>query len=332
MIVHHRCRPSSLTITEKTKMNTDFQDIFGQHLCELTASIYPHFQLNLEAIKLPTTPTSGKKFLVQNRLNYLSAIKFPKATCTILGEAILEEWTSQTRIYNQNLASALKLISNEVPLNDWVLLKTLSCYPHFTSDIDILLRDATKIDLVMKQNDHLTNCMISRGINEAAKIKVLIDAQSRVSWTNTADVTNAFVFNNLVKTSFKGINYMAPNPSADFLVRLGHMPFEQAEIRLGELLHMYQLFTAFPLANIANEASQCNWTKTFVRTMKTLNNLHIDLFGSALTTKRASFVHGKYAFPLRLSYLDLTKATFEKRAWKKFWGARYVVLDRVFQR
>lgn len=100
---------------------------------------------------------------------------------------------------------------------------------------------------------------------------------------------------------------------------MAHLPFEQAEIRLGELLHIFKQSKKVHWEILEKEAVLNGWGSTFRRTKALFNSLHERLF------KKTDYIH----FPYRVSFVSLAQAVIEKKAWNKIWGARYVIKDRL---
>jgi len=145
------------------------------------------------------------------------------------------------------------------------------------------------------------------------------DVNNRISWTEDEEISREFVWKNVEEYDFHGIKILVPNPDLDVLIRLAHLPFEQAEIRLGELLHIYRQAKTVNWERLQKEAERNHWLKTFERVRLLLNKLHDGMFNKQRPIR----------FPYRLSFFLLVQAIIEKKAWRKIWGARYVIKNRL---
>ena len=287
--------------------------------------IYNSFPLNVENLIIPNTYDLLKKYIEDNRLSYVVE------EC-LDGPYKINQWRLESASYTLTVKSALKLLSGFLGTESWALIKTISSYPHYTSDIDVLFfknHVAEGLDLKLSES-HLDLDQVGRpfGVNF---LDIEIDPQYKVSWTNSDDVSLDFILKNLVQSNLDGIKYFQPNAICDVLIRIGHMPFEQATIRLGELLHIYASLKGVNVNEMRAEALRCGWLRTFDSTFSLLNQIHCDLYGFKIPAyeKYLSKSNASWNFPYPLPYLLMAQGVFEKRAFKKIWGARYILRDRL---
>jgi len=222
---------------------------------------------------------------------------------TFLKKNRLEKTNKYDR-YKKNLIKSLKLLKKILGKEPFTVIKTISSYPHITSDLDVVVKNKILLEKLKKIN-----------------FPIKTDINNRVSWTNGEEISRDFIWNNIQNYDFHGVKVLVPNTNLDVLIRMAHLPFEQAEIRLGELLHLFKQFKNINWRLLENEAKINGWPKTFKRVKKLLNQLHYSLFNS---TKSINF-------PYRLSWLLLIQSVIEKKAWKKIWGARYIIKDRLLK-
>jgi len=204
--------------------------------------------------------------------------------------------------YKKNLISSLKLLKKILGNEPFIVIKTLSSYPHITSDLDVIIKNKIPVSKIKKTNFSLKT-----------------DVNNRISWTEDEEISREFVWKNVEEYDFHGIKILVPNPDLDVLIRLAHLPFEQAEIRLGELLHIYRQAKTVNWERLQKEAERNHWLKTFERVRLLLNKLHDGMFNKQRPIR----------FPYRLSFFLLVQAIIEKKAWRKIWGARYVIKNRL---
>jgi len=307
----------------------NFEIKFITLLAKACSFIYPKKEIIVPSLSLTYNVSDAKKFLVDNRLNHLCAINFKNDTVQTFGESTYKDWINQSELYKKNLYHALSLIKDKLKDENWLLIKTISSYPHFTSDIDVLVLDEDLIKVVNDLNSSLKYQRISRGIKENDIVDVLLDAQNSISWTGTPDISSKFIWSNTRQNFIKDLSFKVPNENLDFLIRLGHIPFELAEFRLGELLHLFSIARKIDFDLLEYEAKLCSWPKSYKRTLNHLNQLHLDIFGISLLKSDQVRSGKKRTFPNRVSYFNLALSVVEKRAWQKIVGARYVLRDRI---
>lgn len=230
-------------------------------------------------------------FLAKNRLDHYFAITY-KTDKTLIKE--YEE-------YKKKVIASLRILKRNLGKKPFLLIKTFSSYPHTTGDLDFIVKD----ELTAQKNSNLS-------------FPFAYDISHKISWTNDEEISRDFIWSNTQEYNFYGINVLVPNSNLDVLIRTAHLPFEQAEMRLGELLHIYKQSRKVNWKLLEQEAELNQWGRTFRRTKKFFYALHDRLF------KKTDFIH----FPYRLSFFQLAEAVIEKKAWKKIWGSRYIIKDR----
>ena len=231
-------------------------------------------------------------FLKKNRLDHYFALTLDKKNETI----------KEYDLYKNKISTSLKIVKERLKGKQYLVIKTFSCYPHITSDLDIIIKESIATEKY--NNLHLP---------------IAYDISNSISWTNSPEISSNFIWSNILKYNFDNNQFFVPNSDLDVLIRMGHLPFEQAEMRLGELLHIYSQFNKVNWIVLEKEASDNGWKNTFQKTKHLLEMLHTKLFYTS------DFV----GFPYRLSFTLLTQAVIEKKAWKKIWGARYIIKDRL---
>lgn len=286
--------------------------------------IYDSFPLRIENLPIPASYDLLKKYIEDNRLNYIVE------EC-LDGPHKIKQWSEEKAAYTLTVKAALRLLSSHFDTGSWALIKTISSYPHFTSDIDILFfkkHVAEGFDLRLSKSALGSS---QGGVSGVDFLEIEIDPQYKVSWTNSDDVGLDFILKNLTQSNLDGIKYFQPNAMCDALIRIGHMPFEQATIRLGELLHIYASLRSVNVNEMRAEALKCGWLKTFDSTVELLNQIHLDLYGVELSGcgKYLAQSNASWKFPYPLPYLLMAQGVFEKKAFKKLWGARYILRDRL---
>ncbi|MCR4329311.1 MAG: hypothetical protein NUV65_02075 [Candidatus Roizmanbacteria bacterium] len=255
------------------------------------------YNKNIVASLLRNNPkkTYIERFVEENRLECL----LPTLTNPL--------YKNECSKYMKNLMNVLEVFKKMVGKKKFIIIKTLSSYPHITSDIDIVMEEREDVLEISKKISFL-------------KLPIEVDINSVISWTPSQEISKRFIWNNIQYHYLDGEKYLVPNPNLDTLIRIGHVPFELAEIRLGELLHIFSQMSKIDMSALKVEAKKMGWINTFNNMVFIINSLYKSLYSET----------GRYiSFPYKLSYLTLFKAMVEKKAWYKIWGARYIIRDRL---
>lgn len=240
-------------------------------------------------------------------LNEIHDFIYKNRIIGLLPELSSSNYKKDYLLYVNNVKRSLKIVKQCLGREPFIVIKTFSSYPHITSDVDIVVKNKTIAYEVTRKVSQL-------------HLPIAIDINATVSWTPTDEISTDFIWNNVRYSTFQGEKYLCPNPDLDLLIRIGHIPFELAEIRLGELLHIFNQMKGSNLMKLSEEAKKMGWEKTYKYMVDLLNNLHKHLF----------LPHGSFIrFPYKMSYWSLFQAMVEKKAWYKIWGARYILIDRL---
>lgn len=312
-------------ISDEQRLKTELINICHQ--------IYKGHKLNPSAIAWPMHLKQWVRFGWDNRLSFALV----RRLCGESGfsdsgvKADLKIWHERDKAYTQTLCEALSALHQVADGEPWLLIKTVSGYPHYTSDIDVLVQDKITEERFNKQLVFSRWNREASGSLKAGFLPIDIDMQSRISWTDSEEMSADFVWKNSVHSDLEGIPFKQPNKLCDTLIRIGHIMFELAEVRLGELLHIYQQSVDLDWSMLEAEATANAWPKTYRYIARLLCAMHVKLFDRPLCNlvdpglKLTEQIH----FPYRIPYHILASAVVEKRAWKKLWGARYLLKDRI---
>ncbi len=254
------------------------------------------------ALQVPTKPSSFHDYLRMNRMSHM-----------------IEEFADEYRIFKQNFVDELKLIEKIIGKKKFMIIKTLSSYPHITSDIDVLTTTKQLAEEAKKKLPHDKD------------LPIPIDVNNIISWTNTEEISHKFIWQNIQEIVFEKQSFLVPNTKLDTLIRIGHIPFELAEVRLGELMHIFNASKNIDWDILYREAKEMKWEQTFNRMQDKIEELHVALYGESFFTQNNKIkIHSdELYFPYRMSYLDLGLAMVEKKAWEKIKGARYIIKDQI---
>lgn len=280
--------------------------------------IYSNGKISSEAIHLPDSIDELFNFCRKNRLDYFLAIKLENSRkLSGITHKKIRKLLQEYFEYENILKSAIQLLHNSLKERPWLLIKTLSSYPHTTSDIDVLVQDEPTSEWLkglLRKNWHHD---------------MDIDVDHKISWTDSDEVGSDFIWKNTSRTSIKGIQVPIPNALLDSIIRIAHIPFELAEIRLGELLHILNQTTPDDWEVIRHEAERNNWIKTFDKIMNIIFSFH-NALDPLVNNNPKKPGHIPITFPFQVPYSLLAYGVWDKKAWKKIWGARYILRDRLF--
>ena len=234
-------------------------------------------------------------------------------------ETIVVEYNN----YKNKLANSIKKVTKCAGKTPFLVIKTFSCYPHITSDLDILVMN-------IQAEDRLISAL--KNLHWQNPEEIEIDVNHEISWSGADAVSHKFIWDNTRQMEFEGINFLVPNSKLDILIRIGHMAFELAQVRLGEILHIFRQAKEIDWDEIATEAEYMGWPKTFRKLSNILNQIHKTLFDEPfLNTHNNKKIYNKINFPFQLPYAILLLGVIEKRAWGKIYGGRYIVKDRCLR-
>jgi len=260
------------------------------------------------------------KFLEENRLEHYFALEnYKKYERNDRLENYLQNLVFEYKEYESNLKKYFIAIRDILKNRDFLVIKTISVYPHTTSDVDILVRD---VDSLATLSGGLKQLNI--GFNPP------IDISTTISWGGVYPIEKDFIWNNRTDYSFSGVDIYIPNQELDILIRLAHVPFELAQLRLGELLHIFKQSAGIDWKILEYEAEKNRWPKTFNKIKVLLQRIHIFLFGIPFfKDETINDYQSIYDFPFQVPFSLLLSAVIEKRAWNKVWGGRFIVKDRI---
>lgn len=293
--------------------------VLKEKLLELCQKIYPHRMAN-EAISLGENVGKIIDFAKSNRLasyfalEYHDLFKDDKKLSDVCQKLILEY-----NGYKEKIKEAIKIVKEVLVEEPFIVIKTFSSYPHLTSDLDIIVKDS-----------RITQKLAERILKNNAKLPIEIDIGDKISWTRAEEVSRRFIWNNSQKYNFDNTDFLIPNPQLDVLIRITHLPFELAEIKLGELLHIYRFASQVNWKILENEAKLMGWPKTFKKMTEILDFLHYSLFQLPFVGKSKK-IRSKQniQFPFHLPFTLLIQAVIEKKAFGKIYGGRYIIKDRI---
>jgi len=259
------------------------------------------------------------QFARKNRLLHVLAIDVSKASKINKNQIRLNGIIGEYDTYFKQVSKSLKIVKKILANKPVLVIKTFSSYPHLTGDVDLLVQDQRTVEIVKDKIKKLKYI-----------IPITTDINANISWTNSDEISHEYIWKNVYEKNIYGSTVFVPNANLDVLIRLAHMPFELAEIRLGELLHIFHEARHVNWDELRDEAQKMGWPDTFKRVTVLINSIHKYLYDKPLVESIQTYpFHSPLIFPLRLSYIQLFHAVLEKKAWKKIWGARYIVKDRL---
>jgi|SRR3989344_5303605 len=284
-----------------------------KQILQLCQKIYPS-HITEDKLCLPSSTAKILLFAEKNRLIHFLALE-QKATGQ---NQLLQKSAQEYRQYQKDLYLSLDLLSKNLKGKQYLVIKTFSSYPHTTSDLDVLVKNASDYRQLSTdiQQKHIV-------------FPVKTDINLKISWTTGREISDNFVWSNTDTKKFNSLEITVPNPDLDVLIRLAHIPFELAEIRLGELLYIFRQARTVNWLKLKKEAEDNSWKNTYQRMIEIFNNLHHTLYHQPLLNNQETKDLGQLYFPVTIPYWILIGAIIEKRAWNKIWGGRYILKDRL---
>jgi len=255
-------------------------------------------------------------FLKDNRLLHYFAIKFKeKYNQNIKMIYMIQEY----ELYKRNLRRNFEIIRSLIKDSHFVVIKTISSYPHITSDLDILVKEKSLVDYLKNSIAHF------KYVSDLP-----IDISDNICWRGVVPIHSDFIWKNVKEVNIDGLFIKIPNEYLDTLIRIAHIPFELSLVRLGELLHIYKISKDIDWKLLEEEVKLMGWLKTFKKMKYLLQELHYALFSVSFFEDVPLITRKKtYNFPYYLSLNFLLRAVLEKKAWKKILGVRYIIKDRL---
>ena len=292
--------------------------VLKERLLSLCQNIYGKRKINFQAINFGDDIGKFILFVRKNRLAHYFAfenVELFKKDKTLFD--IFNNLISEYNDYKTELLNSIRDLKNSLDAKDFLIVKTFTYFPHLTSDIDLLVKDENTAEYIKNRFSE--------------KSPLPIDVNTKISWGGADAISNNFVWRNTDLFSFEGIDFLVPNATLDILIRLAHIPFELAHIKLGELLYIYRQFTISDRSELKKEVKFMGWSKTFSRMLKVLDMLHNRLFDTPFSNK--TLVPGldiqSLEFPFKIPLTTLIAAVSEKKAWGKIFGARFIVKERL---
>ncbi|MFQ5444810.1 MAG: hypothetical protein ACE5EK_09355 [Nitrospinales bacterium] len=299
-------------------------------IAKLCLAIYPKTEFSASAISFPASVEEVIKFSRRNRLDHYLALELLKED---VPDPNLKEKLKTLEVeyhrYKKTLNAAITLLNTIFESKRWMLVKTLSSYPHITTDIDVLVETpeiAEKAKLEIQKSGWPKT---QNGESGGDLLDLDIDINHRISWTSSEEISPEFTWNHTEEIAVDGLRVNVPDPVLDTLIRVAHMPFEMGEVRLGELMHIFHQAENINWKLLEEEAGRRNWPHAFKNMFQLLAFLHQGLFAAPFKGLKVDQPKNSLPFPYKIPYTALASAVIEKRAWFKIWGARYVLKERL---
>jgi len=293
--------------------------ILRKPLLNLCQKIYGPREISEKSIDAGKNVNQLVEFARKNRLAHYLALEYSKSFAeNDIWKDISNKLICEYNDYEKNLRNALEATKNILGEERFMIIKTFSSFPHLTNDLDVLVPDFKIAEESHKE-------VLDK------KSSLPIDINTKVAWGKADAVSNDFVWNNTQEFNFEGIGFLIPSPALDAIIRIAHIPFEVAHIRLGELLHIYKQLSLSDWTILEDEAKLMGWPKTFGRMLSILELLHRKLFKTPFFQKgiMPASCTDNIGFPFRLPVSILAGGVIEKRAWRKLFGARIIIKNRL---
>ncbi len=298
------------------KRNLDMKNTGYKNLQKICENIYKPEESGFVSLESVNPYKDLFKFARKNRLIHFLAQEYPdlfkiNKKSSILYNNLINEFKD----YKIELIKSIEKVKKIYDKEDFMVIKTISSYPHLTSDLDILAKQLKTI----KQSLNTDMNSFSTDIN------------TEIKWGKAHPISNQFAWGNTEEINFEGLDFLIPNANLDVFIRIAHLPFELAKFRLGELLYIYKKGQQVNWPLLDKESRKMGWQKTFQRMKKTIDKLHYCLFNIQYFHNLPLSLNkiNKIIFPYNISSVILIKAVIEQKAWGKIWGGRFLLKDQM---
>jgi hypothetical protein len=295
-------------------IDNEINNILFDKLESICKDIYSR-RIDMNKIYLKKSVDSIVDFSIKNRLDFYLFSKYAKtfdnSKIKVISNTIINEYEN----YKNKLKNSINIIKKYYKTEDFVIVKTFSSFPHKTTDLDVVVKKMENVsENVFKREDCLS-----------------IDISDKIDWGGIIPIDNNYFWKNLEVYLYDEIEFFIPNKYLDTLIRIGHIPFELAHIKLGELLHIFKQGLDINWEILKEQAKLMGWYKTFNNMLKILDELHACLFGKYYFYNEYLTSNEKLHFPYKIPVSLIVNGVIEKRAWKKIWGARYLIKDWIIE-
>jgi len=238
---------------------------------------------------------------------------------------VVNELLNLHKQYFCRLNKSISGINKILGQNTYLVIKTISNYPHITKDIDIVVRDVSgSLDSFLEEGYRHTfqeppykQTVMKNGL-------ISMTLHQRVAWGKVVPMNVDFLWENPRKIKFNGLDVQLPSVEADLLTLMAHVPFELLYFRLGDLLYMFKLSKQADWKKIIYQAKTNNWFGTLKNVVSIMNGLHRSMYNepSPIENMIPSYRNVKTVFPFRYPLTLILKAHIEKRAWEKIFSVK----------
>ncbi len=306
----------------------------GEGLRRVCGEIYSPGGVLPESLKIGETTGAVIGFARLNRLAHYLALRADPAGAA---EPELEKLRGEYRRYREQLKAALAAVADGLDREPYIVIKTVSSFPHPTNDLDVIVKDLSLAGRITGREffpDGATHLATDER-RDRREGRLLLHFGIDITWTGVKAVSDRLLWSDLQTASLDGREFPVPSPLTDILIRIGHAAFETGHLKLGELLHIFRLAADADWTALDREAGQMGWPRTFGKMTDLLEFLHRALFRRPFldpdTAVSPRDPRERISFPVELPLSLLAGGVVEKRAWRKLAGAKYIIKDRLIR-
>ncbi len=253
------------------------------------------------------TPTRFEKTIDWNRiLSVAGPNKLSYSLCSSIAQTELHH---QNRIFNsvleegkRNLAKqqrTLEFITDTLGDSgiDFLLIKTYKGHPYVTDDVDILVRGEESHNAVasfqeagaVQMGGSFMVPLLKTGIGNPAYTAtgiLNVDIYDAMPWSSLRCVDEDFIWSNVRRERFAGIDCSIPSVEADLLTLLATSLFTDGKLTLLDIIYAKSLMRgAIDLSRPIGQARKYGWCTQFSFLLDVLNKIeeaisginHVDL-------------------------------------------------------
>ncbi|VVB64285.1 putative nucleotidyltransferase [uncultured archaeon] len=255
-----------------------------------------------------------------NKVSYYAVMKMMEDHNLDIEPEILKQAAMLRELEKEKLAKlgpSLEVAESALGQEPHLLSKTYRGYPHVTHDIDFLVHDLKKAQILFEKNGHKPLLWWDKRSFEVVEEGLLeIEIYDKISPGPYIFIDDSVVWSGNREAVIEGIKVRLPSIEADIMTYLADMSFRIYEILMGDVVYLYQLSAEADWKLMAEQAKKHNWLEQFDNMVAILNGLHRRLYGEASPMEEylPTIAQVDLDFPYILSFPQVTRNLLGKGA------------------